>query len=300
MSEAATRNFNDFVLGDDVFELGGGVVRRVAERAGLDVSEGPSSELLHGLVGIVGKNKVLLENEPIDFLTNLGMAWYVDRAGTQLPMSRSLWTPDQQIPEGTPRLITGGVPNWQDRAANYLVSTAEKLTSDVTVYAPVGNRVMDQGSDLKSKNVQAFMEQHDGQHPTERQYAELYVVPALAMSGYDVVLGDTYETGAGEKIAENFVADNPELFAKDQKISFVRVANAGVQLAVQFRKAARRQLGRYDSFKFKPQVYIETDTLPVARSDRQRQDSRNFQAAQTGLRQVLLTAKSLHEAAGGR
>ncbi len=294
----SARNFNNFHLGDDVYELAGGLVHDLAEKAGLEPYVGPHSEVLGELVGILGKNKVLRENEPVDFLTNRQMAGHVDRSGVLLPMDRSLHTPYIQVAEGTPRLVTGGVPNWQIRTADLLVSKAAELTSPTAVYMAVGNRPMDKPNETGHPKVKQFVEDY-GHFPKESQFAEEFVFPRLTEAGYAVFF-EPYEASDGEEIARLFVADYPAAFKKGKAMSFARVAGSGVHLATQFRDAAREVNPDYDSDKNAPQVFMETDGIEVARNKAQRKDALHYQAPQPGLRTTALKAKLLHLAAGGR
>jgi hypothetical protein len=294
----AFRDFSNFELGDDVYKLAGGLIPELIERAGLDPEAENRTDVMGELVGILGKNKVLRDNEPVTFLALGEMATYVERSGALKPLGRSLWTPDKKVPEGTPRLITGAVANWQDRTVNYLIKKAKKLTSDVEVNVALGNRLMDSPSEQKNPNVQRFVEEY-GSLPTETHYAEHFVITKLVEAGYNVT-GYSFNTNAGDALAEAFVAQKKELFVNGRPLSFVRVANAGVQLALQFRKAAQGINPRYDSIKFKPKVFAETDTIPVATSQEEIDQPTNFQAPQPALRQIALTAKLLHEATGGK
>lgn len=290
------RNFNNFEFGDDVYELADGLVPELAEKAGLNPYAGNHSDVMGELVGVLGKNKVLRANEPIDFLTIPEMSKYVDRSGALLPLSRSLWLPDKEVPEGTTRIITGGVANWQDRVTKFLVNKAESLTSDVTVEVAVGNRVMNGPTEVTNKNVQQFTDQYRTE-PTEANYTQEFVIPKLAEAGYTVWV-HPYDTNVGDEIAANFVKRKPELFGKNQLLSFIKVANAGLQLALQFRNAARVINGSYDGYKFRPQVFVETDAIKVARTTDQIKRAADYQSPQPALRQVVLTAKLLHLAAG--
>jgi hypothetical protein len=229
------------------------------------------------------------------------MATYVENSGAMRPLNRSIRNPDKKVPEGTPRVITGAVANWQDRTTDLLVNKAQKLTSDVDVHIVLGNRVMggkDSPSEQKNPNVQKFAESYR-ELPTEANYAEEFVIPKLAEAGY-IVSAYAYDTKVGDEIAAKFVSAKKELFMAGKPFSFVRVAGAGVQLALQFRNAGQKLNPRYDSIKFKPTVYVETDTIGIAWSQAEVDKPQKYQAPQTALRQVALTAKLLHQAAGGK
>ena len=284
----SSHDFSNFEFGEPVMELAGGMMPELMERAGIDYENQTASAALGELVGILGSNKVTQDNEPVDFLTADEMADYVDRAGTQNALWRSLWTPDGLVPTDSNVLTSGAVANWQDRVADHLVSNAI-FAYGTKVYMPVGNRLMNSKTEVTNPNVIDFKEKFETL-PTEAQYAEHVIVPRLQEGNYSPVLA-TYNTGDGERIASNFVTDYPELFAKGERMSFVRVANAGLQLALQFRRAAQQNVAPlYDANPHDPQVFIETDSLQVARNGSIGQNPR------TGLRQVGVAAKLLQEA----
>src|SRR2546423_663215 len=87
------RNFNDFHLGDNVYELADGLVPEVAERVDIELGSEPNSPALERLVAKLGSNPDLRSNpEPanIDRRTAIEFAY---RSGLPSLMSRSLWTP---------------------------------------------------------------------------------------------------------------------------------------------------------------------------------------------------------------
>ena len=77
---------------------------------------------------------------------------------------------------------------------------------------------------------------------------------------------------------------------------FARVANAGIQQAVTFRKAAKQAGIANDAERDNPEAFVLTDSFPVARTPDQMADSKNFQNPFTGIRQIALTAKMINEA----
>jgi hypothetical protein len=105
-----------------------------------------------------------------------------------------------------------------------------------------------------------------------------------------------YDTDNGQKIAEAFAEEHEELV--NGKLAFARVANAGIQLAVQFRTAARKLSTSFDADPRNLQVYVLTDSFPIARTEEEAQpaSAKRFQNPFTGIRQVALTGKLLVEA----
>lgn len=294
-AQPETRNFADFYFDDDVCRLADGLIPELSHRAGLTAEgETPDLEKIGRLVGILGKNEVLRDNVEVEFLSLAEMAGYAERSGVQTRLDRSLMRPDRSTPGDIPRLVTGAVANWQDRARNLLVQEAPLLDDYATIHLAVGNRLMDTKTEVPNPNVADFRDRY-GEFPTEGMYAARYVVPHLIKAGYGVHL-NTYDSGDGARIAANFVSDNKELFVPGNPMAYVRVANAGLHLALQFRAAARRIRPDYDGRVFGPDVYIKTDSLPLAWTSDHAAQPTSYQAPQPALRQAVLTAKLLKEA----
>lgn len=300
MSEFA-RNFYNFYLGDDVYRLGGGVIPEIADALEFDISETPNVDDLSRLVGVVGKNKVLRINEEIQGIDLDQAAYFVERSGVQLPLDRSLWIPEVGVPDDLETfVVTGAVANWQDRTARYLADRPR----NAKVLLLTGNREVGKDAngkpvqtELDNPNFQRYVEAY-GQAPTESQYAAEFVTPLLSGKGYEVDQ-TSFETGSADEIAESFIQTHSELFDTENKIAFARVANAGIQLAVQFREAAKKLGHDFDRDLGNPQVFVITDTFPIARTEDEVKDAPHFQSPFSALRQVVLTAKLLHETIRG-
>jgi len=289
---AAERNFNDFQLGDNVYELAGGVIPEIAAKLGVELGDEPSSEALGELVGKIGKNKVLRENEDVEAIDRETAADFVDRSGVQRALSRSLWTSEPfRLADMDAIVMTGGMANWQDRMVTRLSTHFTKKP----IFYVTGERVMDSPTEVTNSNVIA-LQAENGQYPTESQYAAKVIVPKLIVIGNKATKLLPYETDNGDELAARLFEDQPELAG--QKLLFARVANAGIQLAVQMRKAARQVNPDFDSFSNMPQAFILTDWFTqVARTPDEDKDSLHFQKAHPALRQLAVTAKMLHEAA---
>lgn len=288
------RDFSNFELQtDSVYELAGDLIPELADRLAIDHGAEPSIEVLGDLVGKLGKNEVLRDNEPVQAISPTEMADYLERSGVQKSLNRSLWTPQLRA---TPRnldgyVLTGAVANWQDRAANWLASYGTKAP----VYLFAGERIMDSATETPNPNVKSVFETFK-RYPTEAEYAAGVVQRKLVEKGFDV-LPSSYSGTKGETLAIDFFERNPHLL--DGQIAAVRVANAGIQLAVQLRQAARAIRPDFDSDPNNPQLFVITDSLPVSRSLKQDAKPQRYQKAQTGLRQVAVTAKSILEAQQG-
>lgn len=289
---AEQRNFHDYYLGDNVYELAGGLIPEIAELLEVDLGPQPNSESLSQLVGKLGANKVLRNNVEVEAIDSYQMADFVDQSGVQRELSRSLWSP-----EITPRnrgvsiaVLSGGVANWQNRSAAAIPSWFNGL-----VLLPTGNRIMNGPTEVNHPDVKA-LESILQTPPTEFEYASHVITDKIVDFAGNKLrsIPLPFESAKGHEIATQFFEKNPKLL--EEKLLFVRVANAGIQLAVEMRKAARQLNSDFDQDPQNPQVYIQTDEFPVSRSAEEDARPTQFQKAQTGLRQVALTAKSLFEA----
>ena len=297
MSSAETQDFSNFQFGADVTELADGLMVDIGEAFHVDLIGLDDQALAAGLsevVGRLGKNKELRNNEEVTVLSDDTMAIMLGRSGVQKSLDRSLWTPS--ITTASTKIdaliMTGAVANWQDRIAHQITTRAN---SSVLIHYATTDRVMGTPTEQVNSNVMAIFEAN-GSYPTETQYAAQIIIPKLVKAGFKVI--PTEYTGAnGDQLAEGFFADFPEL-AFDNLV-FARVANAGLQLACQMRIAARKINPDFDGFGDEPQAFIVTDAFPIATTLKQKADAAHYQNPQTGLRQAVLTAKLIHEAAIG-
>lgn len=292
------RNFNSFHLGDNVYELADGLVPEIAERLEVPLSNEPNSEELGVLVGKIGANKVLRSNEEVTAIDRDTQVDLVERSGVQEPLNRSLWTPEIPGPVGETVVMTGAVANWMDRGLRVVVDDImnDAVSPSPRIITAAGTRVMDSPTEQGNVLVQNFVREHD-RYPIEAEYARDYTTHSLQVATGIEAENFSADTSKGDELARLLFIQYPELL--NSKITFARVANAGVQLAVQMRKAAREFNQDFDNDQSNPQVFVLTDSFPLAKTNDQEADPKNFQKAGTALRQVALTAKMLHEAAGG-
>ncbi|HUP26108.1 MAG TPA: hypothetical protein VM124_00480 [Candidatus Limnocylindrales bacterium] len=286
-------DFSNFELGDDVMTLAGGLLPEMAEIFEVDLGQ-RTAEDIGRLIGRMGASQVLQENIPL-VQERLGTdqsaleiaANWLDRSGVQKSLNRSLWTPSLQAPKHAVTVMTGAVANWQDRTA-YLVADASREAGGGEVYIPIGTRVMDSVTEKTNFNVDVFFSD-SGRYPTEAEYAGAFVVPLLEAAGNNVFL-KPYNTTNGQEIAERFFEDEPMLYASGY-ITFARVANAGILLAGQFVRAARDS--GFDQNSNDPQAFVRTDTFPVARTEAEVKNPKEYQNPFTGIRQIAVTAKEI-------
>ena len=281
------RDFHNFELGDNVYKLSNELIPEIAERLDIAMDGEPNIEELSMLITKLGPNKALRDNTEVTAFEREEMANLVERSGIQKKLSRSLWTPNSKV-EVDATVLTGGVANWQNRSAIVAIESAK----NATVYYAVGNRVMDTATEIDNPWIMRY-HQEFGRYPSEAEYAAHTIVPNLLSRGLNV--NDfAYDTANGDDIAKLFFENHPELLEK--RIGFARVANAGIQLAVQMRKNARLIDPKFDADPNNPQAFVFTDSFPVSRTAEQDAKPQEFQKAQTALRQLAVTAKAIYEA----
>lgn len=301
MTDVAERDFSNFELGDNVYELADGLIPEIAVHLDVKLGDEPNSDDMFMLVGKLGKNKVLRDNEEVTAINLATAANLLARSGVQKPLNRSLWTPEigPFDDEDGLTIITGAIANWQDRTAKLVKTGIETRMLTGKVKIVTGNRVMDRPTEKTNTNVRMFFDE-EGIYPTETQYALDFVLPEIPRIGNRGTTLDAYNTKEGDELAANFARDNKKMFdgVTPMPITFVRVANAGVQLAVQFRSAIREYADpSFDEDHGSPEAFVLTDSFPIARTPEQVQDPAHYQSPYTGLRQAVLTAKMLREAA---
>lgn len=292
---ASERDFSNFYLGDSVYELASGVVPEIAERLDVTVSREPHSAELQEIMTKVGQNKVLRQNEEITAIDRRTMAELLEVSGVQRALRRSLWTPDLDASASNIDAVVmlGGVANWQDRTAK-VISKGRKY-KDTPIYLLGGSRVMDTPTEVTNPNIAAFHETFR-RYPTEARYIASVIAPRLKRVGHQVMV-NTYDIKNGDEILWKLFEENGHLFFA--RLALARVANAGIPMAVQMRDAGRSGFKHFDTNPKKPQTFVITDEFPVSKTEKQDSNATKYQKAATGVRQLVLTAKKLHEAAGG-
>lgn len=290
MAGTNERNFATFKLGDNPHELAEGLLFEVASAIKFKLTPRPDTKNLGTLVGILGESSVLRENPVAPVSIDQAADW-VERSGIGTPLDRKLWRPDMPAPQGSTLVMTGGVANWMDRTANCIVGAGAGRFGDVII--AVGNRIMKSQTEITNLYVQEFFKDHR-EYPTEAQYAETFVQPQLDAL-YPESRLQPFDTDKGDEVARQFVELNKELFANGGLVTFARVSTAGVQLALQMRKAILTSYLGYDS-KNNPKIGVLTDTIQIARTQKQIDDPTHYQSPFTALRQIAVMAKLLHEA----
>lgn len=172
MSTEESLTFANFRPGvDSVYDIGGGVIREMADAFGHILGDGPKVDTLGQLITAVGPLKTLQDNighvqEVLgteNDASNMVRNW-VTRTGLLTPVERSFMT--AEVPTDVPELvvITGGVRNWMVRRAD----VARGLEPIGRILLVGGNRVM---SAAEGPDVAPGM--------TEADYLERVVAPTF-------------------------------------------------------------------------------------------------------------------------
>lgn len=288
------RDFSTFELGDDVYKLADGIIPEIAEAIAVDIdSIEPHKRLQAMLNGLTTdpNNPDLRASKPI-FRKYEVAADYIARSGIQNALARSLWTPETPADEAHVDAIVmqGGVANWMSRTADLI--TEHHMQRPVHIVP--GTRTMNAPGDKVHSKVTSFLDLGKA-YPTEQEFARKFTVPELSKAGFVVQLHE-YATANGDELYASLVADQPELVQAGVSIAVARVANAGIATALQLRKAARAVNPEFDADPENPQLFVMTDSFPVARRTEEVAMPSKFQSPVTALRQLVVTAKLLHEA----
>lgn len=284
-------------------QMGNGVIPEMAEAFGSPISDVPTLDELHSLVGLVRPHNTLRDNVPslTDILGRDALAITVDwmerskATGAVIGAFRDTADP---VPTENGHLVAAmGVANWNDRITDLLESWARVNGTDSPVITLAGNRLMDKGTELAHPNVQAFQEA-EGRTPTESDYMRVFVVPRLKSVGLDVT-AHAYGTKVDKEIVRAAFGEHPELF--DRNVIVFRTAGAGVAQAARLRREAlnvQREVGREPDFdmRMSPQLYVVTDSFPIARTEQEVAQADRFQSPLSGASNIPFTARMLLEA----
>ena len=293
---AAERNFATFYLGDNVYELAEGVLPDIAERLDLKLAIEPNSGDMQAVLDNLKRNKVLRHGIEITAIDQDTKAELIDRSGIQSALSRSLHSPEYTLePNNIDALIMlGGMANWQHRSVEVIPGAFK----GIPIFTVGGTRVMNTATETVREDVMSLAKKNGG-YPTEAQYMAKVIVPRLVKAGHTVIDQDvdSYKSADGDSLLRQLFTKHSHLARSN--VAMVRVANAGIIMAIQMSQAARTINENFDMSPAEPQAYVLTDSRQVARTDEQEIDAFNYQKADPAISQLVLTAKKLHLYAGG-
>ncbi len=253
------RNFNTYELGDNVYQLANGLLQEITEVAGYDISTDPTESELRGLVAKLGPDKELQQNiSTVE--TVLGknsdeiITGWIERSGMMLPLDRrfSLNQPSPEFVDSA--VFSGGVANWMLRRGEVLKRLDPEKVGEVVL--SMGNRKMGLG---EHQLVTTWAKSHDGQRPTEAEFAREYIVGSLALSGFQTEIF-AVDSGNGDEVLDVLFSERPALV--DKAIAVIGNAPNAIQAAGQLRLAGRRAHSKFDDEG--EQVSMLSDSFPIA------------------------------------
>jgi hypothetical protein len=258
---AVEHNFSNYELGDSVYELADGLLPEIASAAGHELASQPDAENIGSLIGKIGPDKELQKNisvvrEALGTDARDQIAGWIERAGIMAPLDRS-FAVNVERPDATDAIVlTGGVANWMMRRAMQGIRLDPAKHGSVLMAA--GSRQMGAG---EHQLVASFAREHDGNMPTEAQFADRFTRQMFEMAEFDFSLVEV-AGGGGDHVAAELFAAHPEL--SEQTITVVSNAPNGIQAAGELRLAGRNLRADFDSNG--DQVYVYTDSFPLARN----------------------------------
>lgn len=255
MSTEESLTFANFRPGvDNVYDIGGGVIREMADAFGHVLEHKPNVGTLGQLITAVGPLKTLQDNighvqevlrnevDPIKTARN-----WVTRTGLLTPVERSFMTAEvlTDVPELV--VVTGGVRNWMARRAD----VARRLEPTNGVLLVGGNRIM---SAAEGSDVTPGM--------TEADYLERVVAPTFE----NVTIASVESREASGVMA---AAAHAIKISGAHKVTVASNAGAWVQNAGQVRYALRGNTFSYDQ-KYDAdgtELFVVSDGFPLGTGD---------------------------------
>lgn len=257
------RNFSNYQLSDNVYELAGGLLPDMAEALDFDLGEEPSEDAISRFVGHIGPAKELQENIGLvqqrlgteASAISLAAGW-TERSGVLAPVHRSFANPEIAVPsEFDTAIITGGVARWMLRRAARIRDLAEVSGQNFgEVLVAAGTRQMKENEHASV----ARLAELSGQLPTEADFAEGVIVPRLQAAGLAaraVRIGTSVGDEAMKEVAHAIQNRDTVLVAAN--------APAAIQTAGQLRVAAKDNRADFDTTG--EQLFVTGDGFPLAR-----------------------------------
>jgi hypothetical protein len=279
-----------------VYDLSGGLLRDMAESTGYELTPQPDTQNLSDFIGYIGPRRTLQDNIELarermsatDDADDVSIAAdWVERSGSLNALERNFTTEGKDFPiEGFGvALFNTAVGRWQERRANKIIELKGRGVKIGHVVILAGTREMGEGEHPQVAEIAA----QDGVLPTEHRFASTYIADLLKNSGLP-----TYVTKVDNKDGDTVIREGmaQHLWVRDWNILAVGNAPSALQVAGQFRKAAR-SLGFGGGFDdFGSQLFVAGDSIEVARHG---EAASTHQNPFTALGQIARNALMLHE-----
>lgn len=263
--------------------IGDGVLIEIAEAFGYPLPDAPTVESLQELIGMAAPRKTLQDNatftqELIGANAYEVCADWLTRAHAVDAVNGSFIDPTVNTPEWINTVvITGGVANWQLRR----LAVAQQIDPDYVgqVLLPVGNRPMGLH---EHQLVRTYAREYKQTPPTEAEFADRFILPALAAVGFKNPQLVPVDSNKGDDVLAKLFTEYPNMLEPDDTTLVVGNAPSTIQAAGQFRTAARKVDASYDYRG--DQLFMIGDAVRIARPGEQPVHGQN---AITGLGALL-------------
>lgn len=246
---AAERNFNTFYVGDNPWELANGLLRNVANRLGVQVTDEWDPTAADTL-------REALESRDLEWGSELvRMLW---ASGLHKPFERSFREGRTNRILRTALRVIVGTEAWQQDRVNDLLMARLADNEHTAVVVATGAQQLGSNRDLRNTHVRDLTARLD-RYPTASEYAEAFVVPSL-QSRY---ITDHHVVDAAQcsDVIQALAEQEPRLGSCNLAVVEAS-AIAGLQTAVELRTALRTQYPRFDcTDREPPQLYMITDGL---------------------------------------
>ncbi len=299
--ESNFSNYNLVEIAEDpqgVYGLVDRLLPRIAEEGfSRPVAINPSTEELSDLIGLVGKQKELQKNIPnveghlgADISALHKAAYWTDRSGVLLPLSRSFVDPDRKLPNKIDAVvITGGVARWMLRRLFQVETVVSQRFDRINrVHLMTGNREM---KDTEHEMV-AELSGAMGRQLTESDFARKILVPRLTRLGLRVGL-TAVASASGDEVFGEGISQNPRIL--EGNITVIGNAPSATMTTGQFYLNAHEHDPSFNSNG--DQLFMLSDSYPLATTEQEAKIPATFQNPYTALGQIARNALILHKSA---
>lgn len=277
---------------EGIYGLANNLLPEMAEALGYDLGERSAEESLKGFIKHIGPAKELQDNIALvqqrlgtnEDAVTIAADW-VDRSGLLTPVARAFRDNTELDMSKIDRVVmTGGVANWMIRRGMLI----ERILPEVPIDIVVGNRQM---KEVEHPIVGHLMRNKGEDRITESEFALNYLEPRLGVLGLQAVTVTAETANGNEVFAELF--SQYETCAQDDTILVVGNAPSFIQSAGQLRSVARDVNPNFDPLDNEPQLYMISDTIPVARNG---EGTATHQNPYSALGQIARSASYIQQA----
>ncbi len=285
-----------------VYDLADRVIPEIATAFNFDLPHKPSVPALKELIRVVGPAKTLQDNielvqerlgvekDALQMATN-----WVDRSGILQPVRRSFTDNSRGLPEhrhvGT-TIFNTGVARWSLRRAQVMIDLQNEGFDLGQKIIFAGQRPMgeqEHESVVRLSDVLTDRQKKAGK-VTEALFAEHVLLPLLHDAGVDADLAIA-DSANGDEIFERGIRFNTDMLGGS--ILAIGNAPAAIQVAGQFREAARKISSGFNDRGIAPTIYMASDSIPLARTEAELKSPATHQNPYTAIGQLIRNAMYL-------